>query len=251
MTDFKKKEIVTIFGIHPVLEALQKRPHAFHTLTLSRHTAGSDIKHLITLAEKSNIKVSYDSPKKTSRSSQSEQHQGVTATVDSFPLVDLKTVISRHSPGDKKTFFLVADSIQDPHNFGALIRTAVCAGVQAIIFPKDRAAPLTGTVAKASAGAVEHIPLCRVVNLASALEQLKEAGIWIAGTFPHGRETIYDFDFNLDMALVIGSEGKGIRPLIEKKCDFHLSIPLKGSFDSLNASTAGAVVMFEVMRQRT
>ena len=241
---------VTIYGIHPVLEAIKKRPRAFHSMTLSRQAAGSSIKQLISLAEKSNIKVSYDSPKNISRSCQSEQHQGVAATADSFPLTDLKTIVSRRSPGDKHTFFLVADSIQDPHNFGALIRTAVCAGVQAIIFPKDRAAPLTGTVAKASAGAIEHIPLCRVTNLASALEQLKEAGIWIAGTFPHGRESIYDVDFNLDMALVIGNEGKGIRPLIEKKCDFHLSIPLKGSFDSLNASTAGPVVMFEVMRQR-
>ena len=157
---------VTIYGIHPVLEAIQKRPRAFHTMILSRQAAGSSIKHLVTLAEKAHIKVSYDSPKNIARFCQSEQHQGVAATLDSFPLVDLKTVVSHHRPGDKHAFFLVADSIQDPHNFGALIRTAVCAGVQAIIFPKDRAAPLTGTVAKASAGAIEHIPLCRVINLA-------------------------------------------------------------------------------------
>ena len=142
------------------------------------------------------------------------------------------------------------DSIQDPHNFGSLLRSAACSGVQAVIFPKDRSASLTGTVAKASAGAIEHILLCRVVNLAFTLDRLKQEGICIVGTSPHCNETLYGFNFNLDVALVIGSEEKGIRPLIQKKCDFCLSIPLQGVLGSLNASVAGAVMMFEAMRQR-
>jgi 23S rRNA (guanosine2251-2'-O)-methyltransferase len=241
---------VTIYGTHPVLEAIKKRPRSFHRILLAKQGEESHIKHIVTLAEKSNIKIDYDSSKNLYRFARSEHHQGVVAEVEPFPLLDLKTLIARYRSKEKKAFFLVLDSIQDPHNFGSLIRSAVCSGVQAVVFPKDRAVRLTGTVAKSSAGAIEHIPLCRVVNIASALENLKQEGIWIVGTSPGCQKTIYEFDFNLDMAIVIGGEEKGIRPLIRKRCDFCLSVPVEGALDSLNASVAGAVVLFEAMRQR-
>ena len=146
---------------------------------------------------------------------------------------------------------LVLDCVQDPQNTGALIRSAVCCGVQAVIFPKNRAAGLTAAVAKASAGAIEHISLCRVVNIAATLDELRRKNIWVAGTVPQDGQSIYDFDLNIDLALVIGGEGPGMRRLVREKCDVLLSVPMQSDFESLNASTAGAVVMFEALRQRT
>jgi len=241
---------VILFGIHPVCEALKKRPRAFHRVFMIKPRTHSPLKQIVTLAEESGIRYELQTPDNLARMTGSDNHQGVAAEVEPFPLTDVTTLI--HAAGNRNTnaFYLVLDCIQDPQNFGSLIRSAVCSGVQAIVFPKDRSAQITGAVAKASAGAIEHIKMSRVVNIASALADLKKAGIWIAGTSPHGTENIYGFDFNLDLALVIGGEGKGMRRRVEKMCDFSLAIPLHGGFDSLNASTAGAVVLFEAMRQR-
>lgn len=242
---------ITIFGIHPVLEALKKRPRSFHRIVLAKQAKeGPNKQYIAALAEKHGIKIYFETAKNLSRLACSDQHQGMAAEVEPYALLDLQTVISGYRKKKEKAFLLALDSVQDPHNLGSLIRSAFCCGVQAVIFPKDRAARLTGTVAKSSAGAIEHMPLCRVVNLSSALKTLQQAGLWVVGTAPGAGESIYEFDFNLDMALVIGGEEKGMRPLIMKKCDFCLSIPLQGALDSLNASVAGAVVMFEAMRQR-
>ncbi|MEI6125216.1 MAG: 23S rRNA (guanosine(2251)-2'-O)-methyltransferase RlmB [Pseudomonadota bacterium] len=241
---------ITLYGIHPVLEALKKRPRAFHRIILAKQREEGSLREIAARAETSSIRLQYDALANLTRLASSEQHQGVVAEVEPFPLADCEMIIAGLISRQEAVFFLVLDSIQDPHNFGALIRSAVCSGVQAVLFPKDRSAQLTGSVAKASAGAIEHTALCRVVNIAAALESLKKNNIWIVGTAPRSRQTIYEFDFNLNMALVIGSEGKGMRQLIEKKCDFPLSIPLEAGFDSLNASAAGAVVLFEALRQR-
>jgi len=240
----------TIYGIHPVLEALKKRPRAFHRIVLAKPNLGGSVKQITAFAKSKGIKISYDTPKNIQRLACSEHHQGVVAEVEPLALSDLETLISKYKSTEKKALFVVLDSIQDPHNFGSLLRSAACSGVQAVIFPKDRSVGLSGTVAKSSAGAIEHLPLCRVVNIASTLTLLKQAGLWIVGTLPGNEKTIYEFDFDLDMALVIGSEEKGIRPLVKKKCDHLVSIPMQGTVDSLNASVAGAVVLFEAMRQR-
>lgn len=241
---------IIIFGFHPVCEALKKRPGALHRILMTKQAGEAHAKKIVYPAKSAGVKTYYETAKNLSRFAGSEQHQSIVAEIEPFPLLDLKDIISSHIAGDKKVFFLVMDSVQDPRNFGSLIRSALCSGVQAVIFPKDRSAGLTGTVAKSSAGAIEHMPMCRVVNIAASLEIMKKAGIWVVGTSPHSRDSIYRFDFNLDMALVIGSEEKGIRPLVLKKCDFCLSIPLKSPLNSLNASVAGAVVLFEAMRQR-
>ena len=240
---------IKLYGIHPVLEALKKRPKAFKNITLSRKE-GKTLDPLLALASKAKINVCHDVSEKIEKLANSDSHQGVVAEVEPYPFVDLQTLSKNARKEDKKLFFLVLDSIQDPHNFGALIRSALCSGVQAVIFPKDRSVQLTGTVAKSSAGAIEHMQFCRVVNIASALDALKKEGLWIAGAFADSKETMYSVDFDMDLALVLGNEEKGVRPLIRKKCDFSVSIPMKGEFDSLNASVAGAVIMFEVMRQR-
>jgi len=241
---------ITLYGIHPVLEALKKRPRAISSITIARQHEEGGVREIIDLAHRSRIKVQYDEMRGLSRGAGSEQHQGVTAQAEPFPLAEMEEILAGCRSRQERIFFLVLDAMQDPQNVGALIRSAVCSGVQAVIFPKDRSAPLTGAVAKASAGAVEHVSLCRVVNIAAALEDLKKENVWIVGTSPRADKNIYEFDFRLDMALVIGSEGKGMRPLVAKKCDFTVAIPLQAGFESLNASAAGAVVLFEAMRQR-
>jgi len=241
---------ITLYGIHPVLEALKKRPGAISLITIARQHEEGPLREIIDLAHQSRIKLQHDEMRGLSRSAGSEQHQGVTAQAEPFPLADPEAVLAGCRERQEKIFFLVLDAMQDPQNVGALIRSAVCSGVQAVLFPKDRSAQLTGAVAKASAGAVEHVSLCRVVNIAAALEDLKKENVWIVGTSPRAEKNIYEFDFRLDMALVIGSEGKGMRPLVAKKCDFLVGIPLQAGFESLNASAAGAVVLFEAMRQR-
>ena len=240
---------IKLYGIHPVLEALKKRPRAFKNITLSRKE-GKTLDPLLELASKAKINVCHDVPEKIAKLANSDSHQGVVAEVEPYPFVDLHTLAANVRKEDRKLFFLVLDSIQDPHNFGSLIRSALCSGVQAVIFPKDRSAQLNGTVAKSSAGAIEHMQFCRVVNIASALDALKNENVWIAGAFAESKDTLYSIDFDMDLALVIGNEEKGVRPLIRKKCDFSVSIPMAGEFDSLNASVAGAVIMFEVMKQR-
>jgi 23S rRNA (guanosine2251-2'-O)-methyltransferase len=145
---------------------------------------------------------------------------------------------------------LVLDSIEDPQNLGSLIRTAESCGVQGVLIPKDRAVGLTPTVVKASAGAVAHIPIVRVTNLAQAIDDLKKQGFWVVGTDAHGGKSLYEMKFDMNVALVIGSEGKGIRPLLLKKCDFTVSIPMRGKIASLNTAIAGAVILYEILRQR-
>jgi 23S rRNA (guanosine2251-2'-O)-methyltransferase len=240
----------TIYGIHPVLEALKHRPRAVHRIILARQRDESAVRPVIELAKKAHIKIDHEQAAHLDRLAGSEQHQGVVAEAEPYPVWDLDAALAKCRKESAPPLLLVLDSIQDPHNFGALIRSAVCAGAQSVIFPKDRSAPLTATVGKASAGAVEHIPLCRVTNIAATLAQLKEENIWVVGTSARAETSLYRFDFNRPLALVIGSEGRGMRPLVEKTCDLCVSIPLQAGFDSLNASTAGAVVLFEAMRQR-
>ena len=152
--------------------------------------------------------------------------------------------------GGEPGFILILDQVVDTHNLGALIRTAVCAGVQAVILPKDRSALPTPAVSKASAGAMEHMKIVQVVNIVNTIKELKQEGLWIAGLDSEGEKSVFDADFTIPTALVIGGEEKGIRPLVKKHCDFLVSIPQKGPIDSLNASVAGAIVMVEVLRQR-
>jgi 23S rRNA (guanosine2251-2'-O)-methyltransferase len=239
-----------IYGIHPVLEALKKRPRAVHRLIVGKQREEAGLHEILGLAKQARIKVEYAQLHDLGRFAGSEQHQGIAADVEQYPLTDLHQVLGTCKQSGAAPLLLVLDSVQDPHNFGALVRSAVCAGCHGVIFPKDRSAGPTPAAAKASAGALEHVPLCRVTNIAATLEDLKKDGVWIAGTSPRAKSSIYSFDFTMPLAVVIGGEGKGMRQLVEKKCDFTVSIPLQAGFESLNASAAGAVILFEAARQR-
>jgi 23S rRNA (guanosine2251-2'-O)-methyltransferase len=177
-------------------------------------------------------------------------HQNVVGLVKETPYADLGEILSALKKEGAKSLFLILDGIQDPQNFGSLIRTASGCGVHGIIIPKDRSVGITSAVIKASAGAAAHVPIARVVNIAATIDLLKKEGIWVYGASGEAKDLIYQLDLDTDLAVVIGAEGKGIRPLVKKKCDRLFSIPMKGPLSSFNASVSGGMILYEVLRQR-
>lgn len=239
-----------LYGVNPVREALRGNRRAFELFV---QTSGSDqrIAKIAAMAEEKGIPVRRRERHDLERLAASSHHQGVVLRVAPFAYTDLHDFLAGRCDADTPLFILVLDSIQDPHNLGALIRSAACAGAQAVMISKDRACGVTGVVEKASAGAVETVPVIQVVNLAQALERLKEAGCWVYGLDGEASATLYQTDLRGNLVLVVGSEGEGIRPLIRKQCDGLLVIPHYGGVSSLNASVAGGIVLFEAARQRS
>ena len=242
-----KEEI--IYGINPVLEALRGDRRAFELFVAG---GGSDrrLEKILALAAGKGVPVRQREKTDITRLCGTDFHQGVALKVEPFPYADLADMLERWRSSGDSGLLLVLDGIQDPHNLGALIRTAACAGAHGVIIPKDRAAGITAVVEKASAGATETIPVVRVANIAQTLEELKRDGFWIYGALGEAGQSVYGQDFTGHAVLVIGGEGEGIRPLVRKKCDMLVAIPLKGGVNSLNASVAGGVLLFEVVRQR-
>ncbi|WP_138496059.1 23S rRNA (guanosine(2251)-2'-O)-methyltransferase RlmB [Paenibacillus pinistramenti] len=179
------------------------------------------------------------------------QHQGVVAQVAPYAYVEVEDLLDAASKSGRPPFLLLLDEIEDPHNLGSILRTAECTGVHGVIIPKRRSASITATVSKTSAGAVEYVPVARVTNLAQTIDQLKEAGVWVVGTDVEAHEGIYDTNiFTGPVAVVIGNENKGMGRLIKEKCDVLVKLPMAGQLNSLNASVAAGVVMYEVLRRR-
>lgn len=238
-----------LYGINPVREALRGNRKAFELFV---QTGGTDqrIVKLATLAEEKGIAVRRRERADLERLAGNPHHQGVVLKVAPFVYAELEDFLANHQESEGGLFLLVLDGIQDPQNLGALIRSAACAGVQGVIIPKDRACGMTPVVEKASAGAVETIPVIQVTNLVQALERLKQAGCWTFGLAGEANKDIYQADYRGNLALVVGSEGEGIRPLVRKHCDLLLAIPHYGGISSLNASVAGGIVLFEAARQR-
>ena len=244
-----------IWGIHPVLEVLQTCPQSIREITVEKEKPGRRLEELVDLAQKKGVPVHMvagggkTGQRKSARFPESENTQGVFARVG-LPFLTLDGLLHALNHIDVPPLLLALDSIQDPHNLGAIIRSAVAAGVHGIIVPKDRSAPITGTVIKTSAGSVFHVDICRVTNLVSTIKVLKEKGIWIFGTAKDAPQSVYDADLTVPACLVVGGEEKGLRPLVAGQCDLMLSIPMPGKLDSLNASVAAGVVLFETVRQR-
>lgn len=238
-----------LYGINSVREALRGNRKAFELFV---QTGGTDqrIAKLAALAEEKGIAVRRRERADLERLAGNPHHQGVVLKVAPFVYAELEDFLSKHQKTEGSLFVLVLDGIQDPQNLGALIRSAACAGVQGVIIPKDRACGMTPVVEKASAGAVETVPVIQVTNLVQTLERLKQAGCWTFGLAGEANKDIYQADYHGNLALVVGSEGEGIRPLVRKHCDLLLAIPHYGGISSLNASVAGGVVMFEAARQR-
>ncbi len=237
-----------IFGVHPVTEALRVRPADLDHVAVLSGPPNPRLAALLDLCRTAKVRVSHGSRDDLQRMTRTESHGGVVAFLREQKNLTLEDVL--HGREGQRRFFLLLDGIEDPHNMGALLRTADGAGVDGVIIPERRSAPLNGTVAKASAGATEHVRVAHVPNLVRAMEELKRQNIWMVGLDERG-STDYDaFDFNADIALVLGREGAGLHDLTRRTCDFLLRVPMAGAVPSLNVSVAGAVVMYEAARQR-
>lgn len=241
-----------IWGINAVWESLSGAAggHVSEVL-VQAGKAGPRLQQIIEAAREKNIPVRFVEQNRM-RVPRDCRHQGVVARLSAAPLLDLDGLLAGLPvDGSKEPARIIAlDSIQDPHNLGSILRTALAAGFTRVIMTRERSVPLTGTVARTSAGAVAHLQICQVGNLAEALATLKNHGLWIYGAVAESQcPSIYTTDFSGPIGLVIGSEGKGIRPLVRRNCDHLVTIPMPGAFNSLNASVAAAVIMFEIARR--
>ena len=237
-----------IYGIHAVTEALRSRPQSISHIAIARGRSDAKLQKIIEAARSVGVALRFEPRQSLDRLSSGGTHQGVIATVTAKAYCDVADLLAQHR--GKFAFVLVLDGIEDPHNLGAIIRTADAAGADGVIIPERRATGVTGTVAKASAGAVEHLPIARVTNISRALEELKFKNIWTVGLDERGSQTYDQLDYKMDCALVLGAEGTGLHEHVRKHCDFVVSIPMLGRVPSLNVSVAAAIVMYEVVRQR-
>jgi 23S rRNA (guanosine2251-2'-O)-methyltransferase len=240
----------TLYGVHAVQEALAAgRRDLFEVYVDRRNTASGRLPSILAAAEARGIEIRPMDAAQMASLAGTPAHQGVAARVSVYSGHDFSSLLAA-AGRPEAGLFLALDQIVDPHNLGAVLRTALCAGVEAVLVPKDRSAPPTPAVSKISAGALEHIRLAPVTNLVRALEAMKAAGRWVAGLDRSAGESIYRADLTLPMVLVIGGEGRGMRPLVRRTCDLLVSIPQTGPLDSLNASVAAGIALFEIVRQR-
>ena len=239
-----------IYGINPVREAL-KYPDNIESINVSSARKDAVVDSLVRAAQKSGVIVKRLAADEIARLSGDGKHQGIVAILRSdFRYRDMDELVAIWKSSGQPAFFLVIDGVQDPQNLGSLIRAACSAGVHGVVIPKDRACEVTPTVVKASAGATEHVAIAREVNITKAIEELKRSGVWVAGIEAHCKDSIYKSGIDGDIAIVVGSEGKGIRRLVLESCDMRLCIPTVGGVNSLNAAQAGVVALFEARRQR-
>lgn len=237
-----------IEGRNPVLEALKAERDIDKILVQKGEMEGS-IKKIIAIAKDKKIPIQYVDKNKLNQISSSHAHQGVLAYVAAYRYYELEEVVEKAKEKGEKLFFVILDEITDPHNLGSILRTADATGVHGVIIPKRRSVGLTAVVAKTSAGAIEYVPVIKVPNLVRTIEQLKGLGVWVYGADMDGEKLHYESEMKGDIALVIGSEGKGISRLLKEKCDFVVKLPMKGKVSSLNASVAASILMYEVLRQ--
>lgn len=237
-----------VIGKNAVIETL-KSDRKLYKLWMAENTVKGQAQQVIELAKKQGITIQYV-PRKKLDQMVTGQHQGVVAQVAAYEYAELDDLYKAAEEKNEQPFFLILDELEDPHNLGSIMRTADAVGAHGIVIPKRRAVGLTTTVAKASTGAIEHIPVARVTNLARTLEEMKERGIWVVGTDASAREDYRNMDGNMPLALVIGSEGKGMGRLVKEKCDFLIKLPMAGKVTSLNASVAAGLLMYEVYRKR-
>lgn len=242
-----------LYGVNPVWEALRADRVPSH-ITIAEGVRDQRLRELIELARAKNVSVKRVPRAQLDRELGHTHHQGVIAHVSQAAYADaddLLESISNDQGRDAEALFLVLDGIEDPRNLGAILRSAECAGVDGVFLPERRAAGLNETVAKASAGAVEHLPIARVTNLTVLIGQLKERNLWVVGAAGDAPVDYVDWDWTQPTALVLGAEGSGLHRLVREHCDALVRIPVRGKVESLNVSVAGGIVLYEALRQRS
>ncbi|APC46792.1 23S rRNA (guanosine(2251)-2'-O)-methyltransferase RlmB [Virgibacillus halodenitrificans] len=237
-----------IVGKNPVIEALKSGRSVNKVLLSEQLNAGAQGK-LISLSKSAGTVVQ-KVPRNRLDQLSKENHQGVIAYVASYQYASLEDLFQNAADKEEEPFFIILDELEDPHNLGSILRTADATGAHGVIIPKHRSVGLTATVAKTSAGAIEHIPVARVTNIANTIDELKERNVWIVGTEADATEDYRKLDGALPIGLVIGNEGKGMSRLVHKKCDWTVSLPMRGKVSSLNASVACSLLLYEVYRKR-
>jgi 23S rRNA (guanosine2251-2'-O)-methyltransferase len=239
--------VVVIYGINAVAEALEARGRAFEYVGFARERHDARVQDLIDQCRAAGIRVRFEPREQLTRLARTQAHQGVVAVASEKKYAELDDVLRKRG---QQAFLLVLDGVEDPHNLGAIIRTADAAGADGIIIPERRAVGITATVVKSSAGASEHLPIAKVTNISRTIEELKSQNIWTVGLDERGQQAYDTVDYNMDCALVLGAEGAGLHEKVREKCDFLVSIPMQGKVPSLNVSVAAGIVMYEVARQR-
>ena len=217
---------------------------------MRRGEKNGSVSSILRMAKQAGIPVKEVDSRKLDGMCGGENHQGIIAMAAVHAFSEVEDIFALAESRNEPPFILVCDEIADPHNLGAIIRTAECAGAHGVVIPKRRSAGLTSIVAKTSAGAVSYVPVARVPNIPALLEQLQKEGVWVFGTAAEGTSDLYSADLKGPAAIVIGSEGDGMTRLVREKCDFLVSIPMKGKISSLNASAAAAILLYEAVRQR-
>jgi 23S rRNA (guanosine2251-2'-O)-methyltransferase len=237
-----------LYGIHSVSEALRSRAQRIDYVAIARERHDAKLQRIIDDCRASGISVRFMPRPHLDRTARTANHQGVIAVTAAKEYADLEALMARKR--GRHSLIVVLDGVQDPQNLGAIIRTSEGAGADGIVIPERRAAGVTGTVAKASAGASEYLPIARVTNISRTLEQLKSANIWTVGLEERATQPYDQLDYKMDCAIVLGAEGTGLHDLVRKKCDFLVSLPMVGKVPSLNVSVAAGVMLYEVLRQR-
>ena len=238
-----------IEGRNAVIEALRAGV-SIDKIYLQKGETDKTLGHIASKARAAGVVVVEADRRKLDAMSRTHAHQGVIALAAVREYVDVEAILDRAAERNEMPLLVICDEISDPQNLGAILRTAECAGAHGVIIPKRRSAGLTAVVAKTSAGAVAHVPVARVPNLPALLDDLKKRGVWVFGTAADGTTSLYDADLKGPAAIVIGSEGSGMGRLVAERCDFLVSIPMRGKLSSLNASAAAAILLYEAVRQR-
>ena len=237
-----------IYGINSVTEALKARGRTFEWIGMAKERHDIRLQRLIEDCRRLKVPVRFLQRKELDELAGNTAHQGVVAVTSAKQYNDLEDVIGAKRA--EYSLVVVLDGVEDPHNLGAILRTADAAGANGIVIPERRSTSVTGTVTKVSAGASEHMPIAKVTNIARTVEELKQHNVWTVGLDERGKQNYDALDYNMDCAIVLGSEGKGVHDLVAKKCDFLVSIPMLGKVPSLNVSVAAGVMLYEIVRQR-
>jgi len=240
--------LAIIEGRNPIIEAL-KNNRSIEKIMVNKASKEGSIKKILAMAKENKVIIQEVDRHKLDEMSESHAHQGVIAITSDYRYYDLDEILEIPKERGEDPFFIILDGITDPHNLGSIIRTADAVGAHAVIIPKRRSVQITPIVAKASAGAVEYLPVCKVTNIVNTIKTLKENGLWIAAVDMDG-QTFYQQNLGGPLGLVVGSEGEGISRLVKQNCDFTVSMPMSGNVTSLNASVAGGILLYEVYRQR-
>lgn len=238
-----------LVGRNAVMEALRSG-RSINKILIAKGDRQGSIKEIIGAAKDSGVLLQEVDVKKIGDLAKDQRHQGVLAYVSPVEYVEIEDILQKAADLGEAPFIVLLDELEDPHNLGAILRTADAAGVHGVLIPKRRSCPLSATVAKTSAGAVEYVPVARIGNIAQTIKELKKLGFWVVGADMDGDKKYYEADLTGALVLIIGNEGKGISRLTREQCDFLVQIPMAGKINSLNASVAGSILMYESFKQR-